>query len=65
MLGTNLSTAVSNALDPTLKRVPRFAVDNGYDSSTMLDFHSQIATDPKGLGRANRPEPHVEKKASD
>lgn len=47
--GINPSTAVPNALDPTLKRVRRFAAENGYDSWTMLNVYPQIATNPKTL----------------
>jgi hypothetical protein len=54
--GINPSTAVPNALDRTVARVSRFAVDNGYDSWTMLNVYPQIATDPKNLDRAYQPD---------
>ncbi|WP_127818114.1 DUF1643 domain-containing protein [Microbacterium sp. CPCC 204701] len=47
--GINPSTAVPNAPDPTIKRVTRFAADNGFDSWVMLNVYPQISTDPKGL----------------
>ena len=49
--GINPSTAVPNAPDRTVARVSKFAVDNGYDSWTMLNVYPQIATDPKNLDR--------------
>ena len=54
--GINPSTAVPGALDPTLKRVRRFAADNGFDSWTMLNVYPQIATDPNDLHRHYSPE---------
>lgn len=54
--GINPSTAKPGALDPTVGRVSRFAVDNGFDSWTMLNVYPQIATDPKALDRMPRPE---------
>lgn len=54
--GINPSTAVPNALDRTVARVSKFAVDNGYDSWTMLNVYPQIATNPKNLDREYRPE---------
>lgn len=54
--GINPSTARPGALDPTVKRVARFASDNGFDSWTMLNVYPQIATDPKLLDRVYRPE---------
>lgn len=54
--GINPSTAIPNAPDRTVARVARFAAENGYDSWTMLNVYPQIATDPKGLDRAYRPD---------
>lgn len=54
--GINPSTAVPNAPDRTVARVSKFAVDNGYDSWTMLNVYPQIATDPKNLDREYRPD---------
>ncbi|WP_188436245.1 DUF1643 domain-containing protein [Microbacterium murale] len=53
-VGINPSTAVPNAPDPTIKRVRRFAADNGYDGWTMLNVYPQIATDPKDIDREHR-----------
>lgn len=47
--GINPSTAAPNAPDPTVRRVMRFAADNGFDSWMMLNVYPQISTDPKGL----------------
>ena len=54
--GINPSTAIPNAPDRTVARVSKFAVDNGYDSWTMLNVYPQIATDPKNLDREYRPD---------
>jgi hypothetical protein len=54
--GINPSIATPDALDPTVKRVRRFAVNNGYDSWTMLNVYPQIATDPRDLDRLHRAE---------
>ena len=43
--GINPSAAVPNAPDRTVARVGNFAVDNCYDSWTMLNVYPQIATD--------------------
>lgn len=56
VFGVNPSTAVPGAPDPTIRRVSRFAADNGFDSWTMLNVYPQIATDPKDLDRVYRPE---------
>lgn len=58
--GINPSTARPGALDPTVKRVARFAVDNGFDSWTMLNVYPQIATDPKLIDRTHRQELKLE-----
>lgn len=58
--GIHPSTAVPNALDRTIARVSKFAVDNGYDSWVMLNVYPQIATDPKNLDREYDPEIKVE-----
>ena len=55
-LGINPSTAVPNAPDRTVARVSKFAIDNGYDSWTMLNVYPQIATDPKNLDREYHPD---------
>lgn len=52
--GINPSTAVPHAPDPTIKRVRRFASDNGFDGWTMLNVYPQIATDPKDIDREYR-----------
>lgn len=52
--GINPSTAAPNALDPTVRRVSRFAAHNGYDSWTMLNVYPQIATDPRDLDCEHR-----------
>ncbi|MCE4027257.1 DUF1643 domain-containing protein [Microbacterium sp. Au-Mic1] len=49
--GINPSTAAPGAPDPTIKRLTRFAADNGYDSWVMLNVYPQISTDPRGLDR--------------
>lgn len=54
--GINPSTAVPHAPDRTVARVSKFAVDNGYDSWTMLNVYPQIATDPKNLDRECHPD---------
>jgi len=58
--GINPSTAKPGALDPTVKRVSRFARDNGFDSWTMLNVYPQIATDPKLMDREYRHELKLE-----
>lgn len=52
--GINPSTARPGVLDPTVKRVARFASDNGFDSWTMLNVYPQIATDPKLMDLEHR-----------
>ena len=54
--GINPSTAAPGVPDRTVARVSKFAVDNGYDSWTMLNVYPQIATDPKNLDREYRPD---------
>lgn len=54
--GINPSTAVPGALDPTVARVSSFALDNGYDSWTMLNVYPQISTDPKGMDQKHSAE---------
>lgn len=56
VFGINPSTAVPNALDPTVARVARFATDNGFDSWTMLNVYPQIATDPDDMHHVHRRE---------
>lgn len=58
--GINPSTAVPHAPDPTIKRVRRFASDNGFDGWTMLNVYPQIATDPKHIDREYRQHLRVE-----
>lgn len=47
--GINPSTAVPNNLDPTLKRVSKYAEKNGFDSWIMLNIYPQRATDPNEM----------------
>lgn len=47
--GVNPSTARPGELDPTVRRVARFAQDLGHDSWVMLNLYPQIATDPRHL----------------
>ena len=54
--GINPSTAKPGALDPTVKRVARFAAENGFDSWAMLNVYPQVATDPKLMDREYRQE---------
>lgn len=54
--GINPSTAVPHAPDPTIKRVRKFASDNGFEGWTMLNVYPQIATDPKNIDRDYRHE---------
>lgn len=49
VFGLNPSTARPNDLNPTLKRVVRFAADNGFDGWTMLNIYPQWSTDPHEL----------------
>lgn len=58
--GINPSTAVPGAPDPTIKRLIRFAADNGFDSWMMLNVYPQISTDPRGLDREHRAELKLE-----
>jgi len=44
--GINSSTASPNNLDPTLKRVEKYAKQNGFNGWIMLNLYSQRATDP-------------------
>lgn len=59
-LGINPTTALPNAMDRTVARVSKFAVDNavdnGEDSRTMLNVYPRIATDSKNLDREYRPD---------
>lgn len=50
--GVNPSTAEPTRLDPTLKSVERFALQNGYDSYLMLNLYPQRATNPKDMDKA-------------
>lgn len=54
--GINPSTARPGALDPTVKRVARFARDNDFDSWTMLNVYPQISTNPKLIDHTHREE---------
>lgn len=47
--GINPSTAEPNSLDPTLKRVSKYAIKNGFDSWIMLNIYPQRATSPNNL----------------
>ena len=71
-LGINPTTALPNAMDRTVARVSKFAVDNaddnaddngddhgddhGDDSRTMLNVYPRIAIDSKNLDREYRPD---------
>ncbi|HNS42666.1 MAG TPA: DUF1643 domain-containing protein [Taishania sp.] len=46
-IGINPSTATPENLDPTIRRVKKFAQDNGYDGWFMLNVYPQIETNPK------------------
>src|SRR5690606_30469284 len=48
-LGINPSTATPHKLDPTVKRVSKFAEGGHFDGWAMLNAYPQISTDPKGL----------------
>ena len=48
-VGINPSTAVPNALDPTLKRVASMATAHGYANWIMLNIYPQRATNPDEL----------------
>ncbi len=48
-IGINPSTAVPDALDPTLKSVERIALQNGFDSFIMFNVYAQRATDPNHM----------------
>lgn len=47
--GINPSTAVPNALDPTLKKVVSFALTKKYANWIMLNIYPQRATNPDNL----------------
>lgn len=47
--GINPSTAKPNELDNTVRRLDRFAKDNGYDGYIMINIYPQISTDPKNI----------------
>lgn len=47
--GINPSTATPYKLDPTVKRVSKFAEVGRFDGWAMLNVYPQISTDPKGL----------------
>ena len=51
VIGVNPSTAVPDALDPTLKSAERIAHFNGYDSFWMVNVYPQRATDPDDMER--------------
>lgn len=48
VIGLNPSTADGTDDDPTIRRVMRFAKDNGYDGIIMLNLFSTVSTDPDG-----------------
>lgn len=54
--GVNPSTAEPTRLDPTLKTVERFALQNGYDSYLMLNLYPQRATNPKDMDKIENKE---------
>jgi hypothetical protein len=45
-IGINPSTAIPEHLDPTLNRVQKYAVENGYGAWYMLNIYPQRATKP-------------------
>ena len=47
--GINPSTAEPNNLDPTCKRVDRYAREHGFDSWIMLNIYPQIEKCPKDI----------------
>lgn len=50
-IGINPSTAVPDALDPTLQSAQRIALSNGYDSFLMFNVYAQRATRPDDMER--------------
>lgn len=51
VVGLNPSTADDKKPDRTIKRVMRFAKDNGFDSFVMLNLYPQRATKPTDLDK--------------
>ena len=49
ILGLNPSTADSEKMDPTMRKVSRIVEENGYDSFIMFNLYPLRATDPKEL----------------
>ena len=47
--GINPSIAEPDKLDPTLKRISKFADKNGFDSWIMLNIYPQRATNPRDI----------------
>ena len=54
--GVNPNTAEPEKLDPTMKTVERFALQNGYDSYLMLNLYPQRATNPKDMNKTENRE---------
>lgn len=48
-IGLNPSTANEYIDDPTIRRVQRFAFDNGYGGFYMMNLFAYISSDPKQL----------------
>lgn len=48
-IGINPSTAIPEDLDPTLKKVQKYARDNGYGAWYMLNVYPERSTDPNGI----------------
>lgn len=48
-IGVNPSTAEPGNLDPTLRKVKKFAKLHGFDGWVMLNLYPQRATNPKNL----------------
>lgn len=48
-IGINPSTATPESLDNTLRKVQKFAFNNGYDGWIMLNVYPQRATNPKDI----------------
>lgn len=58
--GINPSTAEPNKLDPTLKRVEKIALNNGFDSWVMFNVYPVRSTDFEKLSDSNNVEIHNE-----
>ncbi|GHT78019.1 hypothetical protein FACS1894104_0570 [Actinomycetota bacterium] len=58
--GINPSTAEPNNLDPTLTRVSKYAITNGFDSWIMLNIYPQRQTNPQDMHSQLNEEWHKE-----